>query len=255
MPTGIEWTNETWNPFTGCTKVSLACVSCYAERFAKRLQKNPRLRKKYRNGFRFTFHPEELERPYGWKAPRMIFVNSMSDTFHEEASDEAIHQIWKVMEDNSHHVFQILTKRPHRAVNLLLKGIIYPLPNVWMGVTVEHRKYIHRVLYLQHFDLAGFPVRFVSAEPLLSPLHDTLEPFLGVVNWVIVGGETGRGARETKKEWVIALRDLCKKHNIPFFFKQWGGRNGKGGYLIGGEEVREFPSIVFRNTKISIGGL
>ncbi len=241
MPTNIEWTEETWNIFTGCTKVSLACVNCYAERFAKRLQKNPKLKGKYRNGFRFTFHPKELEKPYRWKRPRMIFVNSMSDTFHEEAPEEAIRQIWEVMKENPHHTFQVLTKRPHKAVELLLKGVIYPLPNVWIGVTVEHRKYIRRVLYLQHFNLAGFPVRFVSAEPLLSPLHDVLEPLFGVVNWVIAGGETGKGARKTKREWVIALRDVCRKHNVPFFFKQWGGEKSKGGRLLEGKEWNGMP--------------
>ena len=241
MPTGIEWTNETWNPFTGCTKISLGCQNCYAERFAKRLQKSPLSGRKYRDGFKFTFHPEELERPYGWKKPRMIFVNSMSDTFHGGAPEEAIKGIWKVMEENPHHIFQILTKRPYTAADLLRRGVIYPLPNVWIGVTIEHRNYIRRILHLQYFDVAGFPVRFVSAEPLLSPIHDVLEPFLGLVNWVIAGGETGPKARKTKKEWVVGLWSACKKHNIPFFFKQWGGRNGKGGYLIDGEEVREFP--------------
>lgn len=243
MPTGIEWTNETWNPFTGCTKVSLACVNCYAERFARRLQKNPVFGRKYRNGFKFTFHPKELEKPYGWRKPRMIFVNSMSDTFHESASEEAIRKIWRVMEENPQHTFQVLTKRPRRATDLLLKGVIYPLPNVWVGVTVEHRKYIRRVLYLQHFDLAGFPVRFVSAEPLLSSLHDVLEPYLGMVNWVIVGGETGPGAREMEEEWVIALRDVCRKYNISFFFKQWGGERGKGVRLLEGREWNEIPVI------------
>ena len=243
MPTGIEWTEETWNVFTGCTKVSLACVNCYAERFAKRLQKNPILGRKYRNGFEFTFHPEELEKPYKWKKPRMIFVNSMSDTFHEGASEEAIRQIWKVMKENPHHTFQVLTKRPHRAVNLLMKGVICPLPNVWMGITVEHRKYRTRLLYFQHF--RDFPVRFVSAEPLLSPLHDVLEPYLeeGIVNWVITGGETGPRAREMKKEWVVMLKETCVRHGVPFFFKQWGGRHGKGGRLLEGREWSEVPVI------------
>ncbi len=243
MPTGIEWTQETWNPFTGCTKVSLACVNCYAERFALRLRKNPLLGKKYRNGFEFTFHPEELEKPYRWKSPRMIFVNSMSDTFHEEAPEEAIRQIWKVMEENPQHTFQVLTKRPHRAVNLLMKGVIYSLPNVWMGITMEHRKYHTRLLYFQHFK--GFPVRFVSVEPMLSPVHDILRPFLeeGLVNWVIAGGETGKGAREIKKVWVVMLRDVCVELGVPFFFKQWGGETGKGGRFLDGKEWNEIPVV------------
>jgi len=241
MPTGIGWAQETWNIFTGCTKISLACQNCYAERFAKRLRKNPVLGKKYRNGFKFTFHPEELEKPYRWKSPRIVFVNSMSDTFHEEAPEEAIRRIWKVMEENPRHTFQVLTKRPHRAVNLLMKGIIYPLPNVWMGITFEHRKYHTRLLHFQHF--RDFPVRFVSVEPMLSPVYDVLRPFLeeGLVNWVIAGGETGKGAREMKKEWASALRDICREFRVPFFFKQWGGKHGKGGRLLEGREWNEMP--------------
>jgi len=241
MPTNIEWTQETWNVFTGCSKVSEACRNCYAERFAKRLQRNPLVGEKYKNGFKFTFHPEELECPYGWKKPRLVFVNSMSDTFHEEATDEMVRGLWRVMADNPQHTFQILTKRPHRAVDMFFRGVIYPLENVWIGVTVEHKKYIHRALYLQYFK--DFPVRFVSAEPLLPFLHEELCPFLkdGTVNWVIVGGETGKGARKMRKEWAIGLRDVCREYGVPFFFKQWGGERGKGGRFLDGKEYSEMP--------------
>jgi len=241
---GIEWTGETWNVFTGCTKVSLACQNCYAERFAKRLQKNPILGRKYRNGFKFTFHPEELEKPCRWKSPKLVFVNSMSDTFHEEATDEMIRALWGVMENNPQHTFQILTKRPHRAVNLLLKGVIYPLENVWIGITLEHRKYHTRLLYFQHF--RDFPVRFVSVEPMLSPVREVLRPFLeeGLINWVIAGGETGRGARPMKKEWVLGIKEVCKRYGVPFFFKQWGGKKGKGERMLEGREWNEMPEVM-----------
>ncbi len=254
MSTKIEWTQETWNVFTGCSKVSEACRNCYAERFAKRLRSNPVAGKKYRNGFKFTFHPEELKKPYRWKTPRMIFVNSMSDTFHEEATDEMVRAVWKVMEENPHHIFQVLTKRPHRAVRMLIEGVIYPLPNVWMGVTIEHKKYIRRSLYLQHFK--DFPVRFVSIEPMLSPLSE-IEPFLkdGTINWVIVGGETGKGARPMREEWVLEIKELCERYEVPFFFKQWGAEVGKGGRLLGGREYSEMPEVVTEVCELSVQGL
>jgi len=209
----IEWTEATWNPVTGCTKISPGCAHCYAARMAKRLQAMGQVR--YRNGFRVTLQRDIVELPLHWKQPRMIFVNSMSDLFHKQVPSEFIAQCFEVMEKASWHTFQVLTKRPERALGLAPR---LPWPdNVWMGTSVECQKYIPRIDILTQIPAA---VRFLSLEPLLGPLPDL--PLAGI-HWVIVGGESGPRARPMEAAWVCQIRDRCLTHNVPFFFKQWGG--------------------------------
>jgi len=218
---GIEWTQATWNPITGCTKTSPGCKNCYAERMAHRLQamENPH----YANGFSLTLHEDTLEIPLRWRKPRMIFVNSMSDLFHEGVPQGFIQKVFDVMNQGSWHTYQILTKRSSR-VSELADSIDWP-PNVWMGVSVENRDYTYRI---DHLRQAGSQIKFLSLEPLLGPM-----PHLNLngVDWVIVGGESGPHARPMKKEWAIDVKDQCQSSDIPFFFKQWGGvhrkRNGR----------------------------
>ncbi len=209
----IEWTEATWNPVTGCTKISPGCAHCYAERMAKRLQAMGQVR--YRNGFRVTLQPDIVELPLHWKQPRMIFVNSMSDLFHKQVPAEFIGRCFEVMEKASWHTFQVLTKRPERALEL---ASCLPWPdNVWMGTSVECAKYIPRIDILTQIPAA---VRFLSLEPLLGPLPDLP---LEDVHWVIGGGESGPRARAMDPSWVRQIRDRCITHSVPFFFKQWGG--------------------------------
>ena len=211
----IEWTECTWNPVTGCTKISAGCLNCYAERMAKRLQAMGQ--PNYRNGFRLTLHPHMLEIPLHWRQPRMIFVNSMGDLFHKDVPLDFILRVFDVMQRASQHCFQILTKRSERLAELSCK---FPWPdNVWMGVTVENSDCAVRIEDLR---LTGAAVKFLSCEPLLSPIPD-----LNVdgIDWVIVGGESGPGARPMHHEWVTDIRDQCIVEGIPFFFKQWGGIN------------------------------
>ena len=219
--TKIEWTERSWNPVTGCSKVSAGCLNCYAERFAIRLQKmgNPR----YKNGFEVTLHPDLLGVPLRWRKPSMIFVNSMSDLFHERVPDDFIKEVFHTMAKAHWHIFQILTKRSNR-----LKKMARVLPwerNIWMGVSVELPDYYYRIEDLQSVPSA---VRFVSCEPLLGPLPNM--PLDGI-GWVIVGGESGPNARPMRLEWVLTIKDQCDRRSIPFFFKQWGGthkwRNGR----------------------------
>jgi len=217
----IEWTNSTWNPVTGCTKVSAGCLHCYAERMARRLQAmgHPN----YRNGFEVTLHPHLLETPLSWKCPSTIFVNSMSDLFHEDIPIAFVEQVFSTMERAHWHTFQVLTKRSER-LKELAEGLPWP-PNVWMGVSVENQDAEARI-----DDLREVParIRFLSLEPLLGPLPALN---LGGIHWVIVGGESGPGARPMNVSWAIDLRDQCKAAQVPFFFKQWGGvfkkRNGR----------------------------
>jgi len=213
----IEWTEATWNPVTGCTKISSGCKNCYAERMAFRLQAMGN--KNYRNGFEVTCHPHVLELPYRWKKPRMIFVNSMSDLFHRDVPTSFIKDIFKVMNGAYWHSFQVLTKRSER-----LSQLSAELPwvkNIWVGVTVEDQAYIKRIDDLRK---TGAAVKFLSLEPLLSPIPDLN---LTGIDWVIVGGESGPGSRLMKKEWALDIRDQCLAADIPFFFKQWGGVNKK----------------------------
>ena len=209
----IEWTEATWNTVTGCTKVSSGCLNCYAERMAKRLcaMGNPN----YRNGFDVTLQPQLLEAPLQWQKPRMIFVNSMSDLFHESVPRHFVRSVFDVMTRASRHTFQVLTKRSERLLELA-PSLQWPR-NVWMGVSVEGSEVLHRI-----DDLRETPatIKFLSLEPLLGPL-----PALNLqgIDWVIVGGESGPGARPMEANWVIDIRNQCLAASVPFFFKQWGG--------------------------------
>lgn len=228
----IEWTQSTWNPVTGCTKISPGCAHCYAERMAKRLQAMGQER--YRSGFRVTLQPDVVELPLRWKRPRMIFVNSMSDLFHKDVPAEFIARCFAVMERASWHTFQVLTKRPERAVELACK-LPWPI-NVWMGTTVESAALVHRVNLLTQIPAH---VRFLSLEPLLGPIPNLP---LGGIHWVIVGGESGPGARRMDADWVLQIRDGCLNRGVPFFFKQWGGFcKSKGGRELSGETWDGFP--------------
>lgn len=228
----IEWTEATWNPVTGCTKISPGCKFCYAERMAKRLQAMGQER--YRNGFKLTIQPDVLQVPLKWKQPRTIFVNSMSDLFHVDVPLDYIRKCFSVMEQASQHTFQILTKRPDRVAELAAE---LPWPrNVWMGTSVENVDYVWRVR-----ELAKVParIRFLSVEPLLGPIPRLP---LAAIDWVIVGGESGPGARPMAEEWVIQIRDRCQKSGVPFFFKQWGGVNKKRtGRMLEGKTWDEMP--------------
>lgn len=211
--TSIEWTEVTWNPVTGCSKVSPGCFNCYAERMAKRLQAMGQ--RNYRDGFAVRTHEHMLDLPRKWSKPRMVFVNSMGDLFHEEVPVEFICRVFEVMESTPHHTYQLLTKRADRlaAVAPLVR---WP-ENVWMGVTVEDNLRLPRVEQLRSVPAA---IRFLSLEPLLGPLTDLR---LDGIDWVIVGGESGPGARPMKSEWAVDMRNLCVESETPFFFKQWGG--------------------------------
>lgn len=228
----IEWTESTWNPVTGCTKISSGCKNCYAERLAKRLKMMGQ--PNYVNGFQVTLHEHVLEYPLHWKKPQNIFVNSMSDLFHDQVPDDFIFKIFDTIKKSYWHQFQILTKRSGRLKELAPK-LFFP-KNAWIGVTVEDESTQFRI-----DDLRDIPanVKFLSLEPLLGPL-----PSLNLTNidWVIVGGESGPGARNIKTEWVIEIREQCLKQKVPFFFKQWGGVNKKkSGRVLEGRVWNEMP--------------
>jgi protein gp37 len=228
----IEWTEATWNPVTGCDKVSPGCAHCYAETFAERWRGTPD--HPYEQGFDLKLWPHRLEQPLKWTRPRMIFVNSMSDLFHERIPDDFIAQVFDVMGAASHHTFQILTKRHERLVDLAPS-----LPwhrNVWMGVSIENRRFIHRADNLRR---VAASVRFISAEPLLGPLEGL---DLSGIHWLIAGGESGPRHRPVSEEWLIALRDHCIAEEVAFFFKQWGGARPKaGGRTLAGETWNQMP--------------
>ena len=231
--TKIEWTEETWNPITGCTKCSEGCLHCYAATFARRLQAMGNQR--YKNGFDVTIHRDLFTRPITWKNPRMIFVNSMSDIFHDDISDEDILAIFETMNNASWHTFQVLTKRADRLTKLSSK--IHWTQNIWMGVSVENEDAIPRVELLKK---CGAQIKFVSAEPLLESIS---EINLDGIDWLIVGGESGAGCRPMNKEWVVELRNLAEKTQTAFFFKQWGGfHHSKAGSELDGKLYKEFPS-------------
>jgi len=228
----IEWTESTWNPITGCTKVSLGCKNCYAERLALRLCAMGRAN--YANGFKLTLHEHAIEIPLAWRKPRVIFVNSMSDLFHEDVPFAFIRRVFDVMRRADRHLFQILTKRSARLVELA-PSLEWP-ENVWMGVTVEHADYRARIDDLRGTSAA---TKFASLEPLLGPVPDL---DLSGIDWVIVGGESGPGARPMKKEWVLDIRDQCRAAGAAFFFKQWGGTNKKkSGRVLEGRTYDEWP--------------
>lgn len=230
----IEWTNATWNPVTGCTKVSQGCKNCYAERFAERWRGIPG--HAYEQGFDLKLWPDRLNIPLHWKEPRMIFVNSMSDLFHEEVPLNYIQDVFQAMKEAFWHTFQILTKRSGRLLELSHQ-LDWP-DNVWMGVSVENMKVASRVDDLRMVPAA---IRFLSCEPLLGSLKDL---GLAGIQWVIVGGESGPGAREMKEEWVRELKGKCRSARIPFFFKQWGGViKSRGGRHLDGKTFDEFPVV------------
>lgn len=233
----IEWTDATWNPVRGCTKISPGCAHCYAETFAERfrgVKGHP-----YEQGFDPRLVPEKLHEPERWQTPKMIFVNSMSDLFHEAVPDEYIESIAHVMAQASWHTYQVLTKRPHRMRALLETrlGFAASLKHIWWGVSVENRQYgLPRISELRSSPAS---VRFLSIEPLLEDLG-TLE--LSGIHWVIVGGESGPGARSMKREWVVGVRRQCRQYGVPFFFKQWGGiHKSKSGRLLDGRVYDEMP--------------
>ncbi|HTA59654.1 MAG TPA: phage Gp37/Gp68 family protein [Candidatus Baltobacteraceae bacterium] len=231
----IEWTDATWNPVTGCTKISPGCKHCYAERLAHRLQLMGQAN--YKNGFRLTLQPHMLEVPLQWKAPKRIFVNSMSDLFHTDVPAEYIKKVFAVMARADWHQFQVLTKRAER-----LRELTDDLPwpsHIWQGVSIENREYVRRIEDLR---ASGAAVKFLSLEPLLGPL-----PKLNLrgIDWVIVGGESGPGARPMEEAWVIDIRNQCRRADVAFFFKQWGGvQKSKTGRVLQGRTWDQMPTSV-----------
>ena len=255
----IEWTDATWNPVTGCTKVSPGCAHCYAETFAERFRGVPG--HPFEQGFDIKLWPERLTLPLKWKDPRRIFVNSMSDLFHETIPDDFVKQIFEVMGQAKQHIFQVLTKRPERMVNwtrshFLTSGAAKhgkdPWPgHVWLGVSVENQLYTSRVNALQQTPAL---IRFLSVEPLLGPV--TLNgSLLKGIHWVIVGGESGPRARPVRPEWIFKIREQCEKRNVPFFFKQWGAYDPSGkrvgkklaGRILEGRTWDDMPVILNSN--------
>jgi protein gp37 len=234
--TEIEWTDATWNPVTGCTKIGPGCDNCYAERFAERwrgIKDHP-----YEQGFNLRLWPERLKQPALWKKPRMIFVNSMSDLFHKDIDRSYIDRVFDVMENVNWHVYQVLTKRSslmRKYVSQRYHGGKVP-NNIWLGVSVEDAVHKSRI---QHLRDVNSEARFISFEPLLGPIGDV---DLTGIAWAIVGGESGPRARPMKPEWATALRDACHDYKVAFFFKQWGGARPKsGGRLLEGKEWNGFP--------------
>lgn len=230
----IEWTEATWNPVTGCTKISPGCDHCYAERLAVRLQAMGQ--PNYINGFKLTLQERMLELPLKWKTPQLIFVNSMSDLFHKDVPTEYIKEVFRVMREAHWHRFQVLTKRSLRLMRL--SNELEWSPNIWMGVSVETQKYTFRIDHLRE---TGAHVKFLSLEPLLGALPKL---YLKRIDWAIVGGESGPGARVMHSEWVIDIRNQCQAAGVPFFFKQWGGTNKKkSGRLLENRTWDEMPQV------------
>ncbi|MBD80894.1 MAG: hypothetical protein CL840_18400 [Crocinitomicaceae bacterium] len=233
----IEWTEMTWNPTTGCNKISQGCKFCYAEVMSRRLQAMGV--QKYKDNFELRTHDFELDTPYSWKKPRVVFVNSMSDLFHQEVPIDFIQKVFKVMRDNPQHVFQVLTKRADLLRYYDSEGWLQWSHNIWMGVSVEDNRVMERVDLLSQ---TGARVKFLSCEPLIGPLPNLN---LQYIDWVIVGGESGRKPRPMKPEWVTEIKDQCLKADVPFFFKQWGGTNKKkAGRELEGQFWNEMPVLV-----------
>jgi protein gp37 len=233
--TNIEWTESTWNPITGCTKVSAGCFNCYAERMSLRLKAMGTT--KYKKGFELVIHEECLLEPYEWRKPKIIFVNSMSDLFHEDIHFDFINRVFKVMNENPQHIFQILTKRSERLLEY--NSSLNWTSNIWMGVSIENDQVKNRIDNLSKTNAA---IKFLSCEPLLGDLG---EINLEAINWVIVGGESGPKARPIEEDWVLKIFSQCKNLNIPFFFKQWGGVNKKkNGKQLQGQVYNEMPEII-----------
>ncbi|KXG42850.1 DUF5131 family protein [Tepidibacillus decaturensis] len=232
----IEWTEATWNPVTGCTKISEGCRHCYAERMAKRLYMMDNHR--YKNGFNVTLHYDLIDLPLKWKKPKRIFVNSMSDLFHDDVPFEFILKVFQTMEKASWHTFQVLTKRSERLLEL---APLLPWPsNVWMGVSVEDERVIERIDHLRN---TPAQVKFLSCEPLIGPLNNLN---LDNIHWIIVGGESGPGARPMKAEWVRSIRDQAHNQGVAFFFKQWGGvQKHRNGRLLDDRVWNEYPQLQY----------
>lgn len=238
----IEWTEATWNPVTGCTKISPGCKNCYAERMSFRLKAMGQ--PNYVNGFDLTLQERMLSVPQRWKQPRTIFVNSMSDLFHKDVPLSYIQRVFKVMNDTSRHSYQVLTKRAERLLEL--QEHLQWGQNIWMGVSVESKKYYPRIDALRETNAA---VKFLSLEPLLGPLNKL---DLDGIHWVIAGGESGPGARPMRKQWVRSIRDQCVEASVPFFFKQWGGTNKKkAGRILDSRTWDEMPGIPSKCSKTS----
>ena len=250
LRTGIEWTDATWNPVTGCTKVTAGCDHCYAETLAKKRLYHIYTRRvpvintpaNRADPFAVRLWPERLDHPRTWAAPRMVFVNSMSDLFHHDVPDEFVVRVFEVMLQTDRHIYQVLTKRPARAVRFWKKfrdmlGRAAIPPHIWMGTSVENQEVDYRVRQLG--DLPA-RIRFLSCEPLLG----SIELDLRGIHWVIAGGESGSGRRVMEPGWVETIRDQCLRARVPFFFKQWGGRTPKaGGRELGGREWSQLPSV------------
>jgi protein gp37 len=233
----IEWTDATWNPVRGCTKITPGCDHCYAETFAERFRGVPG--HPYEQGFDLRLVPEKLAEPLRWKTPKTIFVNSMSDLFHKEVPGDYVEAVGRVMAQANWHTYQVLTKRSSILRNMLQTrlGFAAGLTNIWWGVSVEDRA--HGLIRIKHLQQAPAAVRFLSVEPLLEDLG---EINLEGIHWVIVGGESGAGARPMQKEWVLSLRDQCERAQVPFFFKQWGGvRKSKTGRELDGRTYDALP--------------
>lgn len=247
----IEWTEVTWNPVTGCKKISPGCKFCYAEVMSRRLKSMGV--EKYNDGFQIRVHPTSLNIPFTWKKSKVVFVNSMSDLFHDEIPDDFILSVFAVMNQTPQHTYQVLTKRSDRLLKIADK--IDWTPNIWMGVSVENQDYVFRANDLVQ---TGAKVKFLSVEPLLGPVH--LLP-IKKLDWIIVGGESGHKARRLELSWIIPLRDMCIKHDVPFFFKQWGKpkfnsdiedptidknhpHHAKGGCQLEGQIYRAMPRVL-----------
>ncbi len=240
LKTKIEWTETTWNPITGCTQISDGCRNCYALKLANRLKlmRNP----KYSNGFEVTLHERCLHDPLKWKKPSFIFVNSMSDLFHERVPIDFIKKIFEVMNETPWHTYQILTKRAERLAEVSNKLVW--TPNIWQGVSVESGKYLNRINYLRTVPAS---IRFISFEPLIGETN--MIDFSGI-DWAIVGGESGFQAREMKREWVLSIMAECERQNVLFYFKQWGGTNKKkAGRLLGGKTWDARPPLAIINAE------
>jgi protein gp37 len=228
LKTNIEWTDKSWNPTTGCTKVSPGCLQCYAETITKRFPNN------YPNGFDICLYPERLDQPLSWKTPSKIFVNSMSDLFHGKIPLSFIQSVFQTIKKTPQHTYQILTKRPERLIELIPHLEFHE--NIWLGVSVENQSYVSRIDLLRQVPAK---VKFISCEPLLGPLNLNLTN----IDWVIAGGESGHRFRKVDKEWIVAIKNQCQEANVPFFFKQWGGVTSKAnGNSLDGVKYLEFPS-------------
>jgi protein gp37 len=233
----IEWTNSTWNPLTGCDQVSPGCAHCYAKALAKRLKAMGNVR--YSNEFALTLHHDLVDLPLRWKTPRMIFVNSMSDLFHEDVPIEFIQQVFATMNKAEHHIFQVLTKRHEHLAEIAEAKLVEWTPNIWQGVSIENNRFAQRADYLRKVPAA---IRFLSCEPLLGPLHDL---DLTGIHWVIAGGESGGGYRPVSLTNLRVIRDKCLDANVPFFLKQIGGlRPTSGGKVLDDREWQEMPATL-----------